>query len=471
MGQCVYKGRILYVECWENKPPGLFWLNALGYFIGRGSPFPAWIMPGVMGLMGVMIMALALRRTLGLAATCWSALLASAVLTIRGYDSPSINPDFYAAVFGLPAAALWLSALDRGRIRSVWWRGLLAGLFLAAATLIKQTGALGFLAVSLVALIVVILRHDAHQWVGVTLLVWLGFLLGLGAAAFVVYQAGTLRIAFDSVFRFNTGLLEVGRITGLIHDWPRLSQWCAPIVLPLWLAFVGLLAAPNRRESRVPLFALIALSVWWLIEWCFAMLGPSGSMRYMQGTFAPMLVLAAVGLSHVFQSLNALSLGLRVAPVLAVWTVALLLAKPMYDTYATGLAGSHLAFGREPTERDRLHEIAIRIIELVPQEDDAIYVWNYDSGVYVHADRPCASAYTHPRSAQQMQEIMTCLQEGKAKVVLVPEKGSHHFDLWCDEACRYELAGILSQFERQSSGFGYDWWVWRGSQGPEKGRP
>ncbi len=37
LGQTVYDGGRLYVDAWENKPPGVAWINALGIAMSGGA--------------------------------------------------------------------------------------------------------------------------------------------------------------------------------------------------------------------------------------------------------------------------------------------------------------------------------------------------------------------------------------------------------------------------------------------------
>ena len=39
MGQTVLAGGTVYLDCWDNKPPGLCWWNALVLLIGGGSSY------------------------------------------------------------------------------------------------------------------------------------------------------------------------------------------------------------------------------------------------------------------------------------------------------------------------------------------------------------------------------------------------------------------------------------------------
>src|SRR3990172_7052861 len=127
LGQCVYDGGKLYEDCWENKPPGIAWLNALGLVLSPGGQLGVWVLPAAIALICIIPLWYAVGRLLSPTAGRWTAVLASLLATLRLYDAPSINPDFYSAMFELAACSLWLSAV----FASFAWRrlafGLLAG--------------------------------------------------------------------------------------------------------------------------------------------------------------------------------------------------------------------------------------------------------------------------------------------------------------------------------------------------------
>lgn len=456
VGQWVYHGGTVYVDAWENKPPGIAWINALGYVLGRGDPFFAWVLPGLFGLGAVMLFWLGLLRTLSVPTACAGALLASMVFTLRLYDAASINPDYYSGVLALGACSLWLMAAASPSRTGRWGTALLAGLLWAAAALVKQTGVLGLLSVTLVTVVGLLVTRKNMTWVVVCVLSWIGFAMGVAGAGYVLWRSNVMQQAIDAVFFFNTSLMSGERFSGLAHAWPRIQQWWGPLALPLWLALVGTLATWRvGRARRVASVAITVLVVWWAGETVFALLGPSRSMRYAQATFPAMLWLAAVGMFHVEEMLRRPEKGRRMAPALLIITIAVLLGRPLGERLVDGVATSVVARDTLPTERDNLRALGAQIKVLVPDENARIYVWGYDSGVYVYADRLSASPYTYPRSAQQMDAILTTLEAGDAAVLLVPTRSSHHFDLWCDKECRERLRGALAGYEKQVNIAGY----------------
>ena len=83
LGHSVYNGQRLYVDCWENKPPGIAWIGALGYWIAGGREIGVWILPGVAAGLALTAFAWSVHRRFGAAVACWSLVLGGAVVTQR----------------------------------------------------------------------------------------------------------------------------------------------------------------------------------------------------------------------------------------------------------------------------------------------------------------------------------------------------------------------------------------------------
>ena len=62
LGQCVYDGGRLYIDCWENKPPGIAWLSTGGIALGGGEQIGAWVLPGLVALLCLGVMGVAMTR-------------------------------------------------------------------------------------------------------------------------------------------------------------------------------------------------------------------------------------------------------------------------------------------------------------------------------------------------------------------------------------------------------------------------
>src|SRR6187399_2457518 len=43
IGEQITHGKLPYRDMWDNKPPGIFYLNAVALWIGRGSRWGIWL--------------------------------------------------------------------------------------------------------------------------------------------------------------------------------------------------------------------------------------------------------------------------------------------------------------------------------------------------------------------------------------------------------------------------------------------
>ena len=460
LGQCVYHGGRMYVDCWENKPPGIAWLNALALLASGGLQIGAWLLPTVTAGLTLILVWRVIARLLSPKAGRRTMLIGAAVFSLRLYDTPSINPDFYAAMLQLAACSLWLVAAARRHGASEeaaasepeisnWpsatrvFLALLSGLFWAAATSVKQVGCLGLIAITVVSAGVALFsRREGRNEPRTVALTWLGFALGAGAVVAVLAAQGTLGPAWGAVFSANRGLWKWGAVGEAIMLRGRVRADLAPLALPLWLSVIGLVVTFYAGSAKdVSRRVAAAMLVWWWVEVLFALLGPSRSTRYWQATFPPMLLLAATGIYHLRNVSQRLEMQYGLAYFLLSVTAVVMFMRPMIAELQRGLLESHEATKAEPTERDQLADIGRQVQELVAP-GERIYVWGYHAGVYVYADRLPASRFTYPRSQEQMNEILSDLAAGKASLLLIPKRAPE-FEPWCDEECREALSRVL----------------------------
>lgn len=460
LGECVYQGERLYVDCWENKPPGLAWINALGLLTTAGRPLGAWALPALAGILSVAILWIAVSKLLGPTPGRRTAVFAAALFSTRAYDAASINPDFYAGIIELSAVGCWLSAIA-GEAR---WRTLglaaVAGLIWSAATSVKQTGCAGLLAVSVVSAALIPLRSsEARRWAAITFVSWLGFALGCGAVIFILSKQGVLNEARAAVVDFNRTLLDPKALWDALLALPQREPYFVPLYLPLCLSVFGVVTTILvGRAGVVSKPVIYAGAVWVILAAWTALAGPSGAMRYWQALFPPLLLLSAVALFHLGEMFRRLERSYQIAYVVLCIAAMFPLARPLFRTYRLGLAESYLAYGDEQNDRKRLEAQGAQIRDVVP-EVERIYVWNYDAGVYSNAHRRPSSRYTYPRTPEQMTEILTNLKERKPYAILIPATEGGAFAPFCKEDCLSERDAILKAYNKARTVGAYDVWV------------
>lgn len=389
-------------------------------------------------------------------------LLATGVATIRLYDGVSINPDFYAFVFELIAASCLTVVVCRDPGRRHWIMAAGAGLAFAAASAVKQVAFVGLLAAAVFSIAAAAMHRfkpgkrvredDQCSGHGVlhVLAMSAGFACGIGIVIFVLAWNGVLAEAWYAIFTYSSRYLPASPIGEVPFRWPRVEQDLAPVQLWVWLAGVGALAVLARGVQKPPTRWAGIMLLWVVLAAWFAMHGPSMAMRYWHGVWAPMLWLAAAGIEALRGVLARSEKSARLTIGIAYVTLILLLAWPYWSHYRLGLAEAYLAYTRSPNERERLAEVGRAIAESVP-DGESIYIWAYDIGPYLYAERRPASRFTYPRSIESAREVLETLEAEPPYALLMPERSSSFFAQWCDEECDGRLGALLERYSRSGS--------------------
>lgn len=460
LGQTVWNGGRMYVDCWENKPPGIAWLSALGIAVGGGHTVGAWVMPGLVLAMSLVVTGWAVGKSLGRTAACVTVVIASTVLTLRHYDGVSVNPDSYSAAFELAGLSLWIVAIGAGRARRVFGLGVAAGLCWAMAACVKQTGVFAPFSVGLVSVVVIaVWRERRIRWAGVLASSTFGFALGVGLVAWVLQMRGTLEPAWMAIVTFNFNQMSSDSLASLVRCLPRVQSKLEAVQLPIVLGLIGLIATlADRNARRVSRPVVWGLALLLVLQIGGAVLGPSRSMRYWQGTFPSILWLAALGTYRIEMAFGQLQRESRVTLSVLCVTLLVLLGGPLAEQQLHGLARSFGNYDKQVTQADRLAAMGTQLQDVVP-EGEAIYVWAYDTGVYLFAERSSACRFTYPRSDEQMSEILTTLEAGTPFAILIPKRGPTEFDAWCDETCIARRATSMAQYKESEPIDRYRVWV------------
>jgi len=447
LGQCVFDGGRMYIDCWENKPPGLAWINALGLWLGGGDLRGPWVLPGLTAAVGLAVYSLAASRLFGRTAAMWTVLIGGLLMSMRLYDTPSINPDTYGVQFALSGAAMMLVSVRLRRARCRAAVGFLAGLSWAAGFAIKQTGVLGLIVLTVVALVSGGNRRERRRWRFAALWNWIGFLVGTAAVAFALYRRGILSEAFDATFLFNARYAHGSDLIGALRDWSRATQMFVPMRFALCVALLGLLGVLRAgRVNGLGRAVVLGLLVWFLSEVVLGLMGPSRSVRYWQALWPPVLLACGFGIRLLQMAYRRTRTGPRLVFGLTLGTAMVLLIQPTYLHFVTGASESYLQYIAEDRERDLLERMGRDLRKIVP-ESEPMFVLGYNAGLYLYSQRPCASRYTYVRSPEQLEYVLGMLERGEAGAVLAPEKMEELVSAGFGPAEQKRILEILEAYE------------------------
>jgi hypothetical protein len=403
-----------YLDFWDNKPPGIWYLNAAAIAVCG---------PGIAAdlLLGWVAVLLALAAFIGVArevfgpALRWPAVLIAVVLLTHPlFECGGNRTETYVIVGELGALYGYLR----------WRRGggpgwlVLAGLAAGAAPLFKQSGAAALAAISLHALVSQ-LRAPRRAWpwrAGLT------FLAAAAATPLAVLVAllwhGAAAEAAFAVGRFNRAYFAVDDAT-----WWRLDR-AIQIYQPVFAHLRGLflaagigVAAWGIARWRSPRTAADTTStgptgvglvlLWGLLAAYLACVGPGRRGHHFMPALPPLGLLTLLPLSLLLagRGLTARIVARPlVALLLVVWGYVIVdLGRVSLGELQRSWSGKPAWYALRHTTPPPFRAQGERIRELCPP-DETIYVWGWSPGTYRYACRRPASRYATLEKLGQVRE-------------------------------------------------------------------
>jgi 4-amino-4-deoxy-L-arabinose transferase-like glycosyltransferase len=155
LAQEILRGRIPYLDVYNQKTPVVFYLMAGVQKVAGIDPIAVRVFTAFYGLLATTVLYLLARRLFGYPTALWAA-LAFCVMTFDqcGTDHPS-SAEFFMLLWMLIALDFWYLGLEGRR----WWMIFLAGVAAGLAYQTKQTGL-----VVLVFFFAERLMHGLRQW-------------------------------------------------------------------------------------------------------------------------------------------------------------------------------------------------------------------------------------------------------------------------------------------------------------------
>lgn len=415
-GWRIANGATVYLDVWDNKPPGIYWINALAMWIGGGS---------YLGVIGVCVVAqlVAMVCFYFIGASIWfrdAAALATILFCFyvtHGYYTGGTNrTETFLVAFELAAVLLYV----RGFANDRWWKFLLAGACCGCAFTFKQVGLAAFGAMGLHLIALTLTRELAwREGVRRGLLLLAGVLAVVAIVVGVLAAQGALDAALFATFGFNRAYFDSGdsRFPYRLVTWMLLKNHILPILtLPLLMALAAVVHAvlwrtrPKYRpvEIEKPLAALqpacprtmLLFTVWTLAAIYGALMSPHAFRHYLVPAIPPLLLMCG----YLLNVLNAeVSLLHRMQQ--RAWTAMafVLIGYFAIDAFKQQLqeVSKVLVFRfdqKEPAEWEAVAEAVKR----VTGPEDRIQCWGYLPGVYLHAKRINSNRFTTTEKVGQV---------------------------------------------------------------------
>ena len=431
-GKIIRDGGLPYVDAWDNKLPGVYFINALAFLVFGTSRWALWLAENLTIFAAGMALFWLLRQVYGERSEAWI----GPVILISLTRHPTLVSDInFTEPYALLPQVLVLAAGYQflRQPRSYW--GFVMGFAAGAAFLIKQTtvgGALMFIPAVLISRHVVLGTRQRWHWLGTIIL---GGLCSLGLVTIYLLVNGILDDALAASFvAANTfhewvseGSVWIGRT--VITTW---TASLAPVVLlPLSPFLVlGMRVAwrsLRQRSATVDRKAMtdITLRVWVMLTFFADMVLVNvtnrGYAHYYITMIPAIALLTTMSLPEVVRYMT-ISTGRRrkLWAGLRVYLAALLLGVPMVTTLVRVALSKTSLSGLERQQQ------VVSYVEERTDESDTVLVWGVNTVVNFLANRrsPTQFNYGYPLvmpgelSEEYILEMVRDLERNKPTIIV-----------------------------------------------------
>lgn len=415
-----------YLDFWDNKPPGIFWVNALAMRLDAESPAGVLLMCSA-ALLGGMAAAAGVTRQVYGAAWTWPGIAAAAALLSQlQFECGADRTETF--VLALEAIGVW-AYLRRVRGGGRAWM-FCAAFALGAAPLFKQSGIAALLACVLHALWLWMRGGIRWSGRGAAVVSAGGLLPGLAALA-ALSGPGQLSAAWQAIVVFNRAYFAVEDATFTrLGDALRIYSPALPALTPLLaLALLGALigairglwrrCAPAGAPEDRARGGLLLIWSWLLIAAYLALVGPGRREYHLAPLLAPLAVLTVWPLVALAGPIaGGLAARWLARPsllgVMLLWVVVV--SGPLLST--VGLAerfwarkASWWGLQRAAATDDELRAARLRALTGPAQ---TVYVFGWGPGTYRHALRRCASRFATTEKVGQVGRHAGFILDGVA---------------------------------------------------------
>ena len=375
-------GRVLYSDCADIKPVGIFCIYALADRIAGHDLKMDFFVLRIFSVSAVLLISLMLWHIGCILyndrAGYFAALLFAVYSTcVRGSEVLAANTELFSVLF----LAVSLCFFCRGNFR-FWYRDLLPAAFFLSLSFLVSSRA-GIVVVAYV-LFLFIFSKDKVGAILKTLASAVIFLLPFGAVILYYYSIGHLEDFLNWQFFFIN--YYVGGYSPFMHIFRGILVYrFFAGLLPL-VFFTGYLFFPLRKErfNKPSIFFLILMAFIWLGVFS----GGKHVERYYFPLFIPLVMLAGSGLDSFLQSYQ--------KPAVKWLLIFMLLSSPMVYLHMNIIS---MWLEKKPMTYHAYFEDKQPAIDYVlanTSKDDRLLVWPFGDLFYCATDRKMATPIFDP---------------------------------------------------------------------------
>ncbi len=382
IGWRMLQGEIPYRQLWDHKPPMIFFIDALGLFIGGGSIWGVWLLELILLFFAALLGFTLIKRFLGSLPALFSLSLwlMSLVFIINGGNLTTE----YTLV--LQFASLWL-AVEAEEKGYFFWRGYLIGVLTALAFFTKQNVIGIGLAIVIYIIISRLLTRQFKRLLRALVVILLGSLTVTVVLLLFFVLTGALEDFWDAAFAYNfvyinnpAPLRFGGRLRGI-----RLlaRTGLAQFALAGWAAGLTLLLCKKKIGPKytAPLaIALLALP----LEFILVGISGRGYEHYFMALLPIFSIFAAFAFWLILSRIPALADGKMAGLFFTTALIILLLFAPADEYYQEA-----------KNYRDESEAMITERIRAMTAENDSVLLWGNEAAYNFSAGRVSPSRFIY----------------------------------------------------------------------------
>jgi hypothetical protein len=382
MGSQILKGKLLYVDIWDNKGPLIFYINALGLFLGRGLRWGVWGMEFIFVFFAAYFGFNLMKKWWGLVPA-----IAGSFLWLSGLNELARGGNFtedYSLLFSFTAFYMFWLLLQNKENKLYPFT---IGVTLALSFLLRANNIGIQLSMILVILLAAILDKSYQQSLKSLLWIGLGSLSVIALVGLYFLALGTLDEMIVAGYTYNFFYSDGGaNLDGLVRSFTRGVDLLGYIAIVAILGFFVLLEKlPEalRPGSNFPRDLYFLLIIGWPIE--IVLSGLSGR-NYPHYYICWLPYIAVLGALLVYALLPKLNERLNKVPLATLLAVIALFSISNLDS----LDQYNKAFTRLLTNRSAGVEFVHPVAKYVRENtapDELVLVWGFQPFINLMAHR------------------------------------------------------------------------------------
>ena len=387
VGSLILKGRIPYLDVWENKGPLVFYINALGLFLTHGSRWGVWLLEFLFFFGAGYISYTLIKRMMGTI----PALVGTFIwITAAGNVLQGGNfSEEYSLLFSFIAALFYLKSLEQPGHKLY---SLLIGVSLGANILLRPNNISMQAAVAGAYVILVIISRDWRLFFQRAILMILGGIIVLAPVVLYFTLQDALMEMINVVLVFNVQYSDGGGLIRILEGLLNASASIGFVFIVIALLGYGLsLFSFFKHEVFNSMLGrlLLILVIGWPIEALLSSLSGRNYPHYFLG-WAPYLGLLGAYAAFIFlRKFVPRSEKYGIACLIILLVITLLGKINIWKDYGAVLAQMWNSPTAELDYRDR---VAVYILENTAAQDE-VFVWGFRPVINFVSDRESPASF------------------------------------------------------------------------------